>query len=222
MIIIKIIYFALKFQAIETGEFDYVNLHYQFVGSYTATGSGSSGTGGNYDALIAAQKHDMGVFIISATDKGGALYEPSKKMYKTCLPLTPISFNNLWLWMHPVPIHTLVVGAARPSDLDEHVEAAMKLGDSAALVREIQDRLYSFVEDRSIIPFDTADMPFMTNWYFNLPTPYENDEGIPTGYIYWLWWICKAWGMYSFALKRYASLEDSLKVFHLFINLLFQ
>lgn len=49
-------------KAIETGEFDYVNLHYQFVGSYTATGSGSNGTGGNYDALVAAQKQDMGIF----------------------------------------------------------------------------------------------------------------------------------------------------------------
>jgi len=86
-------------QSIETGVFDYVNLHYQFVGSYTASGSGSSATGGNYEALVAAQKHDMGtpgcrpellrfslqattgVFIISATDKGGALYEPPRKLY---------------------------------------------------------------------------------------------------------------------------------------------
>jgi predicted aldo/keto reductase-like oxidoreductase len=50
------------------------------VGSYTASGTGP--TGGNLAAIQAAQKQDMGVFIISPTDKGGALYEPSKALYK--------------------------------------------------------------------------------------------------------------------------------------------
>ena len=54
--------------AIETGVFDYVNLHYHFIGSYVSTGTGPCG--GNLAALKAAQKQDMGVFIISPTDKG--------------------------------------------------------------------------------------------------------------------------------------------------------
>ncbi|CAM9141755.1 unnamed protein product, partial [Heterosigma akashiwo] len=41
-------------QAIETGEFDYVNLHYQYVGSYTASGTGPA-TGGNLEAVRAAR-----------------------------------------------------------------------------------------------------------------------------------------------------------------------
>lgn len=91
-----------------------------------------------------------------------------------------------------------MVGAARPSDLDEHVEAAMQLGSAGTLVKDIQDRLYAFVEDRSVIPFDTPDVSFMTNWYRGLPTAFDNDEGIPIGNIFWLWWICKAWGMYRY------------------------
>jgi hypothetical protein len=62
-----------------------VNLHYQFIGSYTSTGSGS--LGGFYCnklAIEAARKHDMGVFIISPTDKGGHLYMPPKKMADAC------------------------------------------------------------------------------------------------------------------------------------------
>ena len=94
-------------QAIETGLFDYVNLHYQvriinsprnmimiiiitfinpisqFIGSYTASGSGPKG--GNIAAIEAAQKQDMGVFIISPTDKGGALYEPPKTFHKVTI-----------------------------------------------------------------------------------------------------------------------------------------
>ena len=67
--------------AIETGLFDYVNLHYHFIGSYVSTGTGPCG--GNLAALKAAQKQDMGVFIISPSDKGdGAsfLCEPSHAM----------------------------------------------------------------------------------------------------------------------------------------------
>ena len=63
---------------IETGLFDYVNLHYHFIGSYTASGSGP--TGRTDVAIEAAAKEKMGVFIISPTDKGGMLYRPTKIM----------------------------------------------------------------------------------------------------------------------------------------------
>lgn len=121
-------------QAIETDIFDYVNLHYQFIGSYTSTGTGP--TGSNLAAVEAARRHDMGVFIISPSDKGGALYAPSRTMYQECFPYTPLVFNNLFLWSVGFPenngsnteysphIHTLVIGAARPSDFDEHMYSA--------------------------------------------------------------------------------------------------
>jgi predicted aldo/keto reductase-like oxidoreductase len=56
--------------AINTGKFDYVNLHYHYIGSYTASGSGPE-KNANAAALQAAKRHDMGVFIISPYDKGG-------------------------------------------------------------------------------------------------------------------------------------------------------
>jgi predicted aldo/keto reductase-like oxidoreductase len=61
----------LILSAIQSDKFDFINLHFHFIGSYTSTGSGS--TGGNFAAIRAAQKHDMGVFIISPNDKGGML-----------------------------------------------------------------------------------------------------------------------------------------------------
>ena len=72
-------------RAIKTNQFDYVNLHYHFVGSYTASGCGED-TGGNLDAIAAAAAQDMGVFIISGNDKGGKLYKPSAKIVKLCSP----------------------------------------------------------------------------------------------------------------------------------------
>ena len=55
-------------RAIETDCFEYVNLHYHFCGSYTA--SGDLDYGGNLSNIRLAHEKDMGVFIISAYDKG--------------------------------------------------------------------------------------------------------------------------------------------------------
>src|SRR5690606_28233015 len=48
-------------RANESGEFDYVNLHWYFVNEL------------NWPSIEAATKNDMGVFIISPVDKGGKL-----------------------------------------------------------------------------------------------------------------------------------------------------
>ena len=54
--------------AVNSGEFDYVNLHWYFVNDL------------NWAAVEAAHRLDMGVFIISPNDKGGKLYKPPTKM----------------------------------------------------------------------------------------------------------------------------------------------
>ena len=66
-----------------------VRRHYHFIGSYTSTGSGQAG--GNFPAIEAATKHDMGVFIISPNDKGGMLYKPPQKFADATAPLSPVS-----------------------------------------------------------------------------------------------------------------------------------
>ena len=71
-------------KAIETNQFDYVNLHWYFVNHL------------NWPAVVAANKLDMGVFIISPNDKGGKLYEPPSKLVRLCAPLTPMQFNDLY------------------------------------------------------------------------------------------------------------------------------
>ena len=88
-------------EAVNSGEFDYVNVHWYFVNDL------------NWPAIEAARARDMGVFIISPNDKGGKLYEAPKKMIELCAPLTPMQFNDLYCLARP-QVHTLSCGASRP------------------------------------------------------------------------------------------------------------
>ena len=96
--------------AVNSNEFDYFNVHWYFVNDL------------NWSAIEAANRLDMGVFIISPNDKGGKLYDPPAKLVDLCKPLTPMQFNALYCLARP-QVHTLSCGAARPSDFDEHVAA---------------------------------------------------------------------------------------------------
>ena len=120
-------------KTIESDAFDYVNLHFHFIGSYTSSGSGFDGS--NWVAVKAAARHDMGVFIISPNDKGGMLYKPPQKLADATAPLSPIAFNNLWLLSYP-QLHTMVIGAARPSDFDEHIASLSRYSDDPEQRRE--------------------------------------------------------------------------------------
>ena len=96
--------------AINTGEFDYVNLHWYFVNAF------------NWSCIEDATRQKMGVFIISPNDKGGKLQEPVPKLTELCRPLTPMQFNDLYCLARP-EVHTLSCGVAKPTDFDEHVRA---------------------------------------------------------------------------------------------------
>ncbi len=63
--------------AIQDGRFDYVNLHY-----YWAFQS-------NARAVSQAAARDMGVLIISPSDKGGHLYRPPAKLVELTAPFSP-------------------------------------------------------------------------------------------------------------------------------------
>lgn len=111
-----------------TGEFDYVNLHWYFVNEL------------NWPSIEAATRQDMGVFIISPVDKGGRLQTPSDKMVELCQPLAPMQFNDLWCLARP-QVHTLSIGAARPSDFDAHVAALAYYDAIDATIAPIEARL---------------------------------------------------------------------------------
>mmetsp|Transcript_8862 Transcript_8862/g.25266 ORF Transcript_8862/g.25266 Transcript_8862/m.25266 type:complete len:520 (-) Transcript_8862:436-1995(-) len=184
-------------RAIETDAFDYVNLHYDFVGSYTA--SGGAPEGGNLPCMRAAHKHDMGVFIISPYDKGGMLYKPSAKFTKLVGPdLDPIAFNSLFLWRHEFPAHTIVLGTARPSDFDEAVAAA-KLYDTPR-----GDRLLEEAQERCVAAaVEAVGQDWWDNWWKGLPSCYDVPDGTFVSHIVWLDLCLHAWGLYDFSKARY-------------------
>jgi len=92
--------------AINTGLFDFVNLHYYYFFQR------------NLPAVEAAQAKDLGVFIISPNDKGGQLYKAPKKVKKATESLTPIQWNARFCLNNPA-IHTLSFGITEPEHFEE-------------------------------------------------------------------------------------------------------
>ncbi len=137
---------------LKDGRFEYINLHWYFVNQF------------NWPAVELATKMDVGVFIISPSDKGGKLYAPSEKLVKFTAPLSPMVFNDAWCLSHP-QIHTLSVGAARPTDFDEHVKALPYLQpgvNTSAVVGPIAERLNKELEA-------TMGVEWMKSWHKGLP-----------------------------------------------------
>ena len=176
-------------KAIATGEFDYVNLHWYYINQW------------NWSAIKAARQHDMGVFIISPTDKGGHLYNPPAKLVKLCQPLSPIVFNDLFCLSHP-EVHTLSLGAAKPADFDEHLKVLPLLDKADEILPPILERLEG--EAIAVLGQDWVD-----NWKVGLPS-YENTPGnvnIPV--ILWLRNLALAYDMTEYGKARYNLLTNA-------------
>ena len=170
-------------RAIETGRFDYVNLHWYFVNEFT------------WPAIEAATRQDMGVFIISPNDKGGKLYEPSEKLLRLCAPLTPMQFNDLYCLSRP-QVHTLSLGASRPTDFDEHVSGLAHYAKAGEATAPIAARLHA--EVARVLGADWA-----ARWHEGLPFWADAPGGINVHEILRLWTWATALDMESFAKMRY-------------------
>lgn len=176
-------------QAIDTGRFDYVNLHWYFVNEFT------------WPAVLAAEQRDMGVFIISPNDKGGKLYEPSEKLKRLCAPLTPMQFNDLYCLSRP-QVHTLSLGAARPSDFDEHVEGLRWYADAAAVTAPIAERLRA-----ELVRVHGRD--WVERWHEGIPEWTEIPGEINVHEILRLWTWATALDMEGWAKMRYNLLGQA-------------
>jgi predicted aldo/keto reductase-like oxidoreductase len=115
-------------EAVNTGEFDYVNLHWYFVNDL------------NWPAVVAAHRLDLGLFIISPNDKGGRLQDRPAKLATMTAPLTPMQFNDLFCLARP-HVHTLSIGPSRPGDFDEHVQALEHYDRLPRVIPPIEARL---------------------------------------------------------------------------------
>jgi hypothetical protein len=146
----------------------------------------------------------MGVFIISPTEKGGLLFKPSDKLRKLTEPLSPIVFNNAWCLAHP-QIHTLSVGAARPSDFDEHLKTLPYLQPGAAnlkdLLAPIDARLHA--EYENVLGRDWAG-----SWQQGLPEWSEVPGQVNVFEILRLFNLARAYEMVEYGKMRYNLLGN--------------
>jgi predicted aldo/keto reductase-like oxidoreductase len=176
-------------QAVNTNEFDYINLHWYYINQW------------NWPAIEAANKLDMGVFIISPANKGGMLYQPSPKLVELCQPLSPIVFNDLFCLSHP-QVHTLSIGAAQPGDFDEHLKT-LELLDTAD---EILPPIIAKLEKAAI---DTLGEDWIKTWDTNLPV-WENTPGnINIKLILWLLNLALSYDMIEYGKMRYNLLGNA-------------
>jgi len=176
-------------KAIQTGEFDYVNLHWYYINQW------------NWSAIEAAREQDMGVFIISPTDKGGHLYNPPQKLVELCQPLSPMVFNDLFCLSHP-QVHTLSLGAAKPSDFEEHLKVLPLLDKADEILAPILERLEK--EAIAILGKDWYE-----NWKVGLPSHEQTPGNVNMPVILWLRNLALAYDMTEYGQARYNLLTNA-------------
>ena len=178
---------ALILPMIESGRFDYVNFHYYYLFQ------------DNLPVIEAAHRRNLGTFIISPSDKGGRLYRASAKLRALCEPLSPMVFGDLWCLSNP-DIHTLSLGAARPSDFDEHMQVLPLLAAPGPVLDPIVRRLDEAY--RVALGDD-----FAGRWAEGLREWHELPGQINVRRILWLRNLVLAYDLLDFAQERYISMK---------------
>lgn len=166
--------------AIETGLFEFVNLHYYYFNQRNA------------EAVEAAKTRDMGVFIISPNDKGGQLFNAPRKVSDAVQPLTPIQWNSRFC-LGNEGIHTLSFGMTEASHFNE-------MKGIFPLQWEEQEqnsklKLDSFLSDDPYSGFDGFELT-------------SDPSGINIPEILRLRKLWKCYDMSSFGKYRYKTFEE--------------
>jgi predicted aldo/keto reductase-like oxidoreductase len=175
-------------KTIQTNQFDYVNLHWYWIFQ------------NNWRAIEEANRLDMGVFIISPSNKGGLLYQPSEKLVALCQPLSPMVFNDLFCLSHP-EVHTLSLGAAKPSDFEEHLQVLPLLSQAQELLPSIIKRLEN--EAKRVLGAEWVD-----NWHVGLPDYQDTPGNINMHTILWLRNLAIAYDLVEYGKMRYNLLGN--------------
>lgn len=178
-------------KTIQTGRFDYVNLHYYYIFQ------------NNLKAIEAAEKADMGVFIISPNDKGGKLYAPPIKLKGLTAPFSPMQFNDLFCLSNPA-IHTLSIGASKPEDFNEHLDILGKINKKGITNHTPDDIAKKLDTEMERV----LGKEWLETCLYNLPDYTETPDGINIRIILWLYNLAKGLNMVEYGKMRYNLLGE--------------
>ena len=149
----------------------------------------------------------MGVFQISPFDKGGMLYRPTKELATTVgHETTPMTFAALYGWKK-IGFHTTSVGIARPTDLEEIMDAARLFSsdEGETMLESVEGRLRSKREE-------ALGKEWIEKGLLNIPSCYnESTQGMGIGQILWCHDLITTFGMYEFARARYSNMKSFVK-----------
>lgn len=181
---------AVAFTDPNTGRgFDYINLHWYYI--YQET----------WPVIQDAAARDMGVFIISPSDKGGKLYKAPPILMDLCAPLHPMTFNDLFCLANR-EIHTLSIGAARPSDFNEHIDALPLLKNPAKVLDPILQRLEAHYNE-------VVEPELRQPFHLGLPILADMPGNINVGRIVQLRNLAKAFHLVEYGQMRYNLLGNA-------------
>jgi predicted aldo/keto reductase-like oxidoreductase len=109
-------------------------------------------------------------------------------------------FNNLFCLSHP-QVHTLSVGAAKPTDFEEHLKTLPLLDKADEILPPILARL-----EKEAIACLGED--WVNTWEIGLPTPEDTPGNINIRVILWLRNLALAYDMIEYGKMRYNLLGN--------------
>jgi len=179
-------YNPIILEAIATGEFAYVNLHFYLVNPSTL------------ECLQAARRLGMGSLIISPNDKGGHLHTTPQPLASLTAPLHPMQLNALYCLSHP-EVDTLSIGANCPADLDLHVQGLAYLEQTETLLPPLLDKINKTI--KANLGEDWPDP-----WHLGIPLFDQIPGQVNVWEIVRLYTFGQGLGLTSFAQARYNML----------------
>ena len=131
-----------------------------------------------------------------------------------CQKWNPWPFASAWLWNHKnldeqggAAIHTIVCGAARPSDLDLPAVAAHLQGsDPDRMLSKTQTVVARLEQAKE----DALGKEWLETCFAGILKSNQSKYCVEHNQIRWLYNNIQAFGLWEFAKNRYGSLESNL------------
>ncbi len=151
------------------------------------------------------------VSIISVLDKGGKIFEPSRKLRSLTLPdIEPMTHGLGWLWnleefdAEQASAHTVQIGFARAVDLDQCVVPAFLHGKGELLprVKAADARLRQ-------AQVDALGEDWLKTCYDGILKSEKSKYLVEHTQVIWIYNCMMAWGMHQFAIDRYKMLVQN-------------